>query len=265
MRKLLFGVTFPVMLLSLFSSAFAAQEIAAQMNLLITNYRNVDSIIFVQELPNGEQNINEYSKEDIKNSLKTKIPNQRIITNYINLESTDPGSENDGNIYITTKMTNGTKIISDDIPVYLFIYGKDYVFNAGTMKFSDRKIWSRIPDIKTTIVFTAAMLFVYFIIQIFKLTVSIVLKIKPKKYVLLSFLYSAVILTAASILGLIFIPINIFLQILLVIIMLSFFEYWYINKKCELLQQKRLFLYVIISKALECAIVLFMVNTGYLL
>lgn len=261
MKKVIFLIIVLIFLF-MFNTAFAAKEIKVPIDLLITNYKNVDNVVFTRELPNGKITTYKYNTEDIENSQKTKVPNQRIIKFYFDLHNIGPESGDEGNLHITVKMTDGTKIISEEISLYYFIFGKDYVFNSRKMQFNDREIWSRIPSIEVIFYFTLAMLTAYFMVQTIKLIIAAILKIKPLKYILLSSIYLAIILAVFSILGFRFIPVNIFLQVLCIVIGLSFYEYNYINKKCKVQKRTRFLLYVIISKVIECGVVLLMIDIG---
>lgn len=265
MKKTLFLIILILILLFSINIVVAAKSASMQIDLLVTNYRDVDTVIFTRVLSKGEQSVKEYTKDDIENARKSKVPNQRIITNYIELYNPTSDSGSEGSVFITVKMSDGIKIVSDDISVYSFLFNKDYVFNSDKMEFIDRDIWSRIPNNQIIIFFVAAMLSVYFAVQLVKLIIALILSIKPIKHIVLSFLYSAAILTTSAILGLRFIPMNIIMLMLFVVIVLLFFEYRYVNKKCDIQKQRKLFLYVIISKVIECTIVLNLIELGSIL
>lgn len=237
--------------------AFKAEE--PKCELLITNYKLVDTVVFTRVHGNGKMETYEYTQEDIISSEKTKLPYQRIIDRSIDFYSDDqrPQTQPDGIMYITINTKDGDEIISEDINIYFFTTYKNYVYNARRGEVIDKKIYSKIPDgfemtIVGVYVFLAGIL-IFFV----KIILGAILKVKPLGQIAASAVLSNILLIILTILAYRFIPINVFILLCIIVVVVAYFEYWYINKSCtETLPKKRI-IYIIAANSLEIVSILF--------
>ena len=150
-------------------------------------------------------------------------------------------------------MKDGSEYVSEELEYSVLFNFTDYVFNSSQGKFINRRIWSRFPTSLDVFAMSILAVIVSIAVLGLKSIVGAIVKVKPTSKRTVSILLSNLIGSCAILLCYVFIPINIHLLIIGVIIGTAFFEHKYLKAKCPETTQTRRIIYIAVANAMVIA------------